>query len=52
MSYCPACARIGLRRRVKRKNRKKINGVWRHNNCPDLAAKERRRARRKKRKSE
>ena len=41
MSYCPVCAKIGLRKRVKRKNRKKnINGVWCHKKCPDLTAEE------------
>ena len=40
MSYCPKCARLGLRRRVKRKNRMKINGIWCHKKCPNLTAEE------------
>ena len=40
MSYCPKCARIGLQRRVKRKNRIKINGIWCHKKCPNLTVKE------------
>ena len=40
MSICPKCARLGLRRRVKRNNRIKINGIWCHKKCPNLTAKE------------
>ena len=40
MSYCPKCARLGLQRRVKRKNRIKINGIWCHKKCPNLTAAE------------
>ena len=40
MSYCPKCARLGLRRRIKRKNRIRINGVWCHKKCPDLTSEE------------
>ena len=44
MSYCPICACLGLRRRVKRKNRKKVNGMWVHKKCPDLTPEEFKRA--------
>lgn len=40
MSYCPKCARLGLRRRVKHKNRIKINGVWCHKKYPNLTPEE------------
>ena len=46
MSCCPKCARLGLRRRVKRNNRIKINGIWHHKKCPNLTPKEMERAKR------
>lgn len=35
MSVCPKCAKHGKRRKVKRKNRKKIKGIWVHKKCPE-----------------
>ena len=35
MSYCKKCANRGLLRRVKRKNRIKVNGIWVHKVCPE-----------------
>ena len=46
MIYCPKCARLGLQRRIKRKNRIRINGVWCHKKCPDLTPEEMERAKR------
>jgi len=34
MSICPRCIKRGLKRRVKKKNRKKVKNIWVHKICP------------------